>query len=84
MAPTFGRRDRWRGRLHALVRRTARRKALEAVVREYRRQGIEDVDTDRIELLLWGADSGFARAPGGFWNVSKQPDGEWEAKKVLF
>ena len=84
MAPTFGRRDRWRGRLNALVRRSGRRKALEAVEREYRRQGIEDVDTDRIELLLWGADSGFARGPGGFWNVSRQPDGEWEAKRVLF
>ena len=84
MAPTFGRRDRWRGRLNAFLRRQSRRKALEAIEREYRRLGAEEFDPTRVDLLLWGADSGFARAPGGFWNVSKNADGEWEAKKVLF
>lgn len=84
MAPTFRRRDRWRGRLRALIRRASRRKALDAVEREYRRLGAEDVDRGRFELLLWGADSGFVRTPGGFWNVSRRADGEWEAKKVLF
>jgi hypothetical protein len=84
MAPTFGRRDRWRGRLNALVRRASRRKALEAIEREYRRLGAEEVDLDRIELLLWGSDSGFARGPGMFWNVYKEDDGEWRASRVVF